>query len=109
MTKICNRCSEPIEEYKGTSKICLMCGVQYIGDPLRDKARKLVRKAYIHGKIPYPDTLVCVDCGRPAYCYDHRDYNKPFDVVPVCAGCNSKRGAGSPPIPNKYGSRVYPK
>ncbi len=34
----------------------------------------------------------CVDCGKPAIYYDHRDYGEPLDVEPVCASCNSNRG-----------------
>ena len=32
---------------------------------------------------------ICIDCGKRAVVYDHRDYNKPLDVVPVCISCNS--------------------
>jgi hypothetical protein len=38
----------------------------------------------------------CVDCGAPAVFYDHRDYDKPFDVVPVCRSCNIRRGTAMP-------------
>ena len=34
----------------------------------------------------------CVDCGRPATCYDHRYYSMPFEVDPVCSRCNTNRG-----------------
>jgi hypothetical protein len=34
----------------------------------------------------------CVDCGRVATIYEHRDYRKLLQVVPVCRGCNQKRG-----------------
>lgn len=34
----------------------------------------------------------CSDCNARATMYDHRDYNKPFDVDPVCGKCNRKRG-----------------
>lgn len=37
-------------------------------------------------------SIECVDCGMPAKEYDHRDYTRPLDVVPVCGSCNSKRG-----------------
>ena len=36
--------------------------------------------------------LPCVDCAAPAVEYDHRDYSRPLDVVPVCRGCNLRRG-----------------
>lgn len=38
----------------------------------------------------------CVDCGRRATCYDHRDYRKPLEVDPVCRRCNVARGSGKP-------------
>jgi len=38
--------------------------------------------------------VLCVDCGKRAKVYDHRDYNKPLDVEPVCIKCNSMRGKG---------------
>jgi hypothetical protein len=37
-------------------------------------------------------TFNCVDCGKTAHGYDHRDYRKPLDVVPICRSCNYKRG-----------------
>lgn len=33
---------------------------------------------------------------RRARDYDHRDYNKPLEVEPVCHSCNMKRGPGIP-------------
>ena len=34
----------------------------------------------------------CSDCPSRATQYDHRDYNFPLLVSPVCASCNIKRG-----------------
>ena len=56
------------------------------------KARSKVRRAIIKGLIPFPYLLACVDCGKKAQIYEHRDYTKPLEVVPVCRCCNSKRG-----------------
>jgi hypothetical protein len=36
--------------------------------------------------------MQCVDCGAQARDYDHRDYNKPLEVDPVCRRCNLRRG-----------------
>lgn len=44
------------------------------------------------GLLPRVQTLVCVDCGRQAQGYDHRDYSKPLEVDPVCMKCNKLRG-----------------
>jgi len=40
-------------------------------------------------------SVKCVDCGKPARVYDHRDYAHPLDVDPVCKRCNQKRGPAS--------------
>jgi len=36
--------------------------------------------------------IACVDCGKRATDWEHRDYTKPLDVAPCCRSCNSKRG-----------------
>ena len=51
-----------------------------------------VRRAIRLGELKPVKECICVDCGAPARHYDHRDYNKPTDVEPVCARCNSRRG-----------------
>lgn len=38
----------------------------------------------------------CVDCGRPADRWDHRDYRKPLEVEPVCRSCNWYRARALP-------------
>lgn len=57
--------------------------------------KAFVQAAIVRGHIPKATSLTCVDCGARAYCYDHRDYWKPLDVVPVCHTCNVRRGAGA--------------
>ena len=59
-------------------------------------AVKEVQKAIASGKLPKPSSFLCYDCEIKAQVYDHRDYNKPLDVVPVCRSCNAKRGAAIP-------------
>ena len=56
------------------------------------KATSLVAKAVKNGLLPHISTRTCVDCGKPAKHYDHRDYDKPLEVEPVCVKCNSARG-----------------
>ena len=58
------------------------------------RSRKLVKKRVKSGKLTHPSKLKCVDCGKSASQYDHRDYAKPFEIVPVCDICNRKRGHG---------------
>lgn len=56
------------------------------------EAKKKVYIAVRRGDIPKAATLTCVDCGNSAQVYDHRDYNLPLDINPVCKSCNTLRG-----------------
>lgn len=62
----------------------------------QDQARREVAKAVSAGTLTRPNEQLCADCGARAEVYDHRDYNKPLDVVAVCRSCNTKRGAAKP-------------
>lgn len=63
----------------------------------RMKSSGLLRKGLKEGKInPTLEDTKCVDCGKTATDYDHRDYNRPLKVVPVCRSCNYKRGGATP-------------
>lgn len=69
------------------------------GELFRDKnqiAYALMNRAIAYGFLLPASEYDCVDCGEKADCYDHRDYNKPLDVVPVCVRCNNLRGPGIP-------------
>lgn len=58
-------------------------------------AHRYVTAAIYHGDLPRLDgSVACVDCGRAAEEYDHRDYKKPMEVEPVCKACNAARGPG---------------
>jgi hypothetical protein len=50
--------------------------------------------------LPKPTVFRCVDCGKRATCWEHRDYGKPLDVEPTCHRCNLRRG------PAKYPNRM---
>lgn len=56
----------------------------------------LVSRAIRDGVLVHPSKLHCVDCGKQACEYDHRDYNKPLQVEPVCRSCNLNRGPAIP-------------
>lgn len=58
------------------------------------KAKNKVTVAVRNKKLPKISSLFCVDCNRTAEVYDHRDYDKPLEVDPVCKRCNYKRGPG---------------
>jgi hypothetical protein len=62
----------------------------------RGFANAAVSRAKRKGLLPEPSTLSCVDCGRRAEQYDHRDYNEPLKVDPVCRSCNVMRGHAIP-------------
>jgi hypothetical protein len=51
-----------------------------------------VLRAVRRGELRPIRECICVDCGAPARHYDHRDYNKPTEVEPVCYQCNHRRG-----------------
>lgn len=53
-----------------------------------------VARAIRRGELPHPvrDCLKCTDCSGNAIEYDHRDYNQPLAVQPVCRRCNLRRG-----------------
>lgn len=65
------------------------------------RAIALVSVAKVGGVLPYLNGKIkCVDCGRPARIYDHRDYSKPLDVEAVCDQCNGRRGPGLWQVPS---------
>ena len=55
-------------------------------------AHKAVRLAVLRGAMQPVAGQACADCNGPATEYEHRDYGKPLDVVPICRRCNIRRG-----------------
>lgn len=106
----CEDCGTNISHRHSNSRFCLGCS----HDPKKrrarsnrpipcpnDRSRAVTKYAVKVGFLPPPTEFPCVDCGHRAECYDHRDYNRPLDVDPVCLRCNSFRGAGIPLKSNK--------
>ena len=91
----CNFCNDEIVGRHHLARTCLPCATRKKPTGMLD-AIALVNKAIKNGNLAPVKTLVCVDCGSQAQCYDHRDYNKPLDVVPVCRKCNFRRGSAKP-------------
>lgn len=60
------------------------------------KARCAVSNALRSGLLRPASEFKCADCGVAATEYDHRDYNEPLYVVPVCHSCNVMRGKAIP-------------
>lgn len=85
--KHCSRCGAT---HARVSYYCHPCS--FILSDLSKVATRPVSKLIRWGLIPKAKSLDCVDCGLKAHDYDHRDYSRPLDVVPVCRGCNIRRG-----------------
>lgn len=101
--------AEMVGDTRVAQPACIMCGEKFIcrrtvilrttcykcmpkWTSLRRRAQNAVRKAVREGRLPDWRHLACVDCGRPSIGYEHRDYSKKLDVVPICVSCNYKRG-----------------
>lgn len=70
-------------EWRRKHKIRAACTIIYV-------------RAIKKNLLPHWRGKLCVDCGKPAQCYDHRNYHYPLRVDPVCQRCNCKRGEGYP-------------
>lgn len=98
-------------------RMCLEC--ECVRRLLGQKCQSAVAVLIRAGELQPAHACKCVDCGNPASQYDHRDYFRPKDVVPVCRSCNAYRGHGEPwksafakipltrvPLPNKRLART---
>lgn len=75
---------------RGRKSYCAQCtGTKVV---LQMAAYKAVRQAISKGRLPIPWTQKCVDCGNTARIFDHRNYDRPLEVEPVCTICNQRRG-----------------
>ena len=96
----CIECRKPVNEFEHSGpkrrqpircRPCAMARYNAQG-AIRQRASSAVAKAIRSGALQRPTAFACDDCGRPACQYDHRDYTRPIDVVPVCRSCNVMRG-----------------
>ena len=92
MRSNCQFCGNEITGRHHLAKICLPCLFDKNGRNQK-KAISLVANAVKKGVLQPAKNYKCADCELNAFCYDHRDYDKPLDVVPVCRKCNFKRGS----------------
>lgn len=89
--RYCHMCGTPWHERRSGTD-CYPCHEAELR-AVSWRAQRAVKKAVAAGRLPALDGRVrCVDCGKPARVYDHREYAKPLDVQPVCSGCNVRRG-----------------
>ena len=102
----CDVCHTDLTYTRPSGRFCPRCAERYSAircnvfaryRPLAGKAIAAVKQAVAAGELPRLDgSVLCVDCGKPARNYDHRDYRKPLDVEPVCMSCNKQRGTAEP-------------
>jgi hypothetical protein len=92
MKSNCQFCGNCIIGRHHLAKLCLPCVQNEFGKSQK-KAIAAVAKAVRKGDLKPAKNYKCIDCESDAFCYDHRDYDKPLDVVPVCRKCNFKRGS----------------
>jgi hypothetical protein len=94
----CRNCHELIVVTQGSSGHCGACHgkLTRARDLLRQFALFAVAREIRLGNLRRPSELVCADCERQAQQYEHRDYRKPLEVVPICRSCNMKRGPALP-------------
>lgn len=97
IARTCKHCGADISKRHWIAKQCLKCGLKVWGRITgANKAASMVNRAVKKGLLQPAKQCTCVDCGKQAMDYDHRDYNKPLEVVPVCRSCNKKRGPAIP-------------
>ena len=93
----CNRCGDSVDSHiPHLARYCFPCSIKQGEDS--KLATRAVVKQIRQGLLPKAKDCLCVDCGNPAFDYDHWDYNRPLDVQPVCRSCNRKRGPAIPRI-----------
>ncbi len=76
-------------------------------DPVKKYAQLYIMKLVREGKIPRAKDLLCVDCKKQAYDYDHPDYSKPESAFPVCRSCHVKRENARGTRINSYRKQRY--
>ena len=96
MIGVCKFCNKDIVGREPAARFCFSCVDGRSKRTGATNAHNAVQKAIKKGILAPAKTLVCVDCNEMADRYDHRDYNKPLDVVPVCRKCNAQRGEATP-------------
>ena len=96
MARTCKNCNCSIANRDVAAKLCFPCLHAWGKRSGATKAHARVHAAISKGLLTKASNCLCVDCGKQARDYDHRDYNKPLDVQPVCRRCNKLRGPAIP-------------
>lgn len=97
----CHCCERAFLRRSLHNHYCVDCSIrmQRVGALVVVKVQREIR----FGRLKPATAYSCVDCGAPAKVYDHRDYTKPLEVVPLCVRCNVKR----PPAGPKWKFKEY--
>lgn len=93
--KPCVYCGDAVDRSK-PARSCFACMTKR--KPYVLAALRAVHRAVEAGRLKNILRQFCVDCGAPAWEYDHRDYSKPLDVEPTCRSCNARRGPAKFPM-----------
>jgi len=96
MSKLCADCNQEITGREQSARFCWICSNLRPRKNGQAQAAYQLNKAVRNGILPHFSKFNCVDCGKPAQCYEHRDYNKPLEVEPTCKSCNTRRGPAIP-------------
>jgi len=86
----CFYCGKPLAGMSHLARKCRDCKVQVRRK--QGRCNMLVRRAVLRGELPNVRTMKCVDCGARGWYWEHRNYDEPLKVDPVCEPCNRKRG-----------------
>lgn len=89
--RYCAICDGVIPKGRSHSQYCSLECSRAIAEARAGIGNAIARHVRTGVLVPAKE-LTCVDCGSLAREYEHREYLKPFDVVPVCHACNLKRG-----------------
>jgi len=96
MDRYCAVCETGTVKRHHMAKLCRPCLASWGKRTGASQANAKVAAAVRRGDLPPAKDCKCVDCGGAARDYDHRDYNKPLEVQPVCRSCNKLRGPALP-------------
>lgn len=88
--KTCYQCG--VEIRSNTFHYCERCQLPCFR--IKEAAHQVVKSAVVDGRLQSlsQNLVECVDCGDRASQYEHRNYERPLDVEPVCRKCNKARG-----------------
>ncbi len=81
--KTCAKCRSPYWDKARNKQEYIKMRIWATGVVQNSKYRQFIGKA---------KDEKCVDCGKKASHWEHRNYSRPLQIEPVCESCNFKRG-----------------